>query len=131
MTNEYEEATNRILSEWREYAWCVNDYLPDVDYAYWHLPESSYYKYYDEYDQDKSKYLQDMQETTHSFADVILSTVMSHHNAYEVRMVVKHVDEAVKSKDLLQALDATYRAYYEFRKIVIVCERLKQSTGGL
>ena len=119
MTKEYNKAKNLILGKWKTFREDINDYLPD--YQYHGLARPSYYKYYEYFDDSDISYCA---KKIKDFAQCVNSTVMRDHNAFEMNGIIQDIEKSEKEKDMLRFLTSVYRAFEQFRTVVVVLERL-------
>lgn len=111
MENNYVEAKQVCLNELREFYEDINDFLPDEDGSYF-MPWTMEVVLY-------------VQRRLNKAIDIILSTCMRYHIAYEMDIIQKDMSKAIKHKDIDNAKMVLNNAMCQFIGVCRACEAIK------
>lgn len=121
MENKYIEASRICREALREFKHNVNEYLPDN-------PESMNLVFAGagKWDLEACQYIQGQ---ISSVVDTILSTCMSEHCAYDLRIVQEAYASAVKAKDIGRCQQALVGFMKEAHIVYTVCKSIPKQVG--
>lgn len=117
--NDYATAKKIILNKWWDFMDNINDYLPDFGYS--GEAKQEYYQFYGMYTNED---IERMHNYIVDFAVCAMDTVMYNHIAHEYWEVLRKVNEAKENNSILEMLKAVWDGFSEFRKTIIVLERI-------
>ena len=113
MEREYLKAKEICREALREWRCAINDHLPDEDGTY-----------LIDWDMDEARYVQ---RETNECIDVILSTCMYAHCAYELGIVKRNFENAIKANNIAKCKESMKEAHWEFYKILRAVKAIKEA----